>query len=69
MRGLITLSLLSRSKDEFSPGPPHTHMPPTFRVDLPTAVKTLQKSSLRHVHRCVSQMILNPIKQTINITY
>lgn len=79
MRCLITLHLQSGSREDESWDSVHPLLvlqfrtqvhgmiPLAFRMGLPTAVKTLWKSSHREAQRCVSQVILNPIKLIVNI--
>lgn len=81
MRCVITLHLQSGSREDESWFSVHSLLVLQLRtrvhgmialalgMGLPPAVKTLWQSSHRLAQRCVSQMILSPIKLTVNVMY
>lgn len=47
--------------------PAYGMVPPTFRVGLSCPLKLFGKHPLRHTQRCVSMVLLNPIRLTVKI--
>lgn len=41
--------------------------PPTFRVGLPSSVKSFWKHSYRYTQRCISTVSLNPLRLTMKV--